>query len=79
MSLKAFASIEEPPRRTIAFICFTAEENGLLGSLYYIQHQRWPKTIANINFDIGNVHGKTLDIVGLGNTEKNKRNKIVRI
>jgi hypothetical protein len=40
-------------RRSIIFLFTTAEEEGLLGSLYYTDHPVFPlyKTIANINID----------------------------
>ncbi len=42
------------PQRTIVFVAFTAEENGLVGSNYYVQnYQKFPvkKVIANLNLD----------------------------
>ena len=44
----------EKPRRTVIFIAFTAEEAGLLGSQYYVQHaKRYPihKIMGVINLD----------------------------
>jgi hypothetical protein len=46
--------------RTVIFASFDAEERGLLGSRYYVQHPLWPlnKTTGNINFDmVGRLHG----------------------
>ena len=43
-----------PPQRTIVFVAFTAEENGLVGSQYYVKHyQKYPapKAIGDINLD----------------------------
>ena len=58
------------PKRSILFLFVTAEEQGLLGSDYYAQHPLYPlaKTLAVLNLDALNVHGKTRDmtIVGLG-------------
>jgi Zn-dependent M28 family amino/carboxypeptidase len=47
------------PRRTILFISFSGEEQGLLGSRLYVQHPVFPidRTVAMINLDhagIGN-------------------------
>ena len=41
-------------RRTVVFVAFTAEELGLLGSSYYVQHPVRPhdSTVAMINFDM---------------------------
>jgi Peptidase family M28/PDZ domain len=41
-------------RRTVVFVAFTAEETGLIGSSYYVQHPAYPNdsTVAMINFDM---------------------------
>jgi Zn-dependent M28 family amino/carboxypeptidase/nicotinamidase-related amidase len=58
------------PRRSVLFLFVTAEEQGLLGSAYYAEHPLYPlaKTLAVLNLDALNVHGRTRDltIVGLG-------------
>ena len=43
-----------PPKRSILFIAFTAEESGLHGSKYYIEHPSAPleKTAAMLNMDM---------------------------
>jgi hypothetical protein len=50
----AFAQNRTHPKRSILFIVFAAEERGLLGSYYYIQHPLRPldTTRAVINFDM---------------------------
>jgi Zn-dependent M28 family amino/carboxypeptidase len=67
---RAFTKLAPPPRRSILFLFVTAEEQGLLGSAYYAEHPLYPlaKTLAVLNVDALNVHGKTRDlaIVGLG-------------
>lgn len=42
------------PRRSILFMVFDAEERGLLGSFYYVDHPvvRLDKTVANLNMDM---------------------------
>jgi len=42
------------PRRSILFIVFDAEERGLLGSFYYVDHPVIPlnKTVVNLNMDM---------------------------
>jgi hypothetical protein len=42
------------PRRSILFMAFTAEENGLLGSDFYAKHPIFPlqNTVANLNIDM---------------------------
>ncbi len=61
------------PRRSILFLAVTAEEQGLLGSTYYATHPIYPlaRTLADINLEGLNVHGKTKDltIIGLGNSD----------
>jgi Zn-dependent M28 family amino/carboxypeptidase len=62
-----------PPKRSLLFLAVTAEEQGLLGSTYYVQHPVVPlaRTLADINLDILNTHGRTTDVtvVGLGKSE----------
>jgi Zn-dependent M28 family amino/carboxypeptidase len=59
--------------RSVAFAAWTAEEQGLLGALYYSQHPVFaPRdTVANINMDGINNLGRTRDIevVGFGKSE----------
>jgi Zn-dependent M28 family amino/carboxypeptidase len=67
---RAFQRTSPPPRRSVLFVSVTAEEQGLLGSQYYSITPVYslPKTLANINIDGINVHGRTKDItlIGLG-------------
>jgi len=69
----AFKKLPKNPTRTILFISYTAEEQGLLGSEYYAKHPTFPlnKTVANINMDMMGLAGKTKDIVvyGYGQSE----------
>ncbi|MCZ4222270.1 M28 family metallopeptidase [Pedobacter rhodius] len=69
----AFKKLPKNPDRTILFISYTAEEQGLLGSEYYAKHPAFPldKTVANINMDMMGLAGKTKDIVvyGYGQSE----------
>ena len=61
------------PERSIVFVSFTGEEQGLLGSEYYAKHPVLPvdKTVADINMDMMGLAGKTKDIViyGFGQSE----------
>jgi Zn-dependent M28 family amino/carboxypeptidase len=61
------------PERSVAFIGLTAEEQGLLGALYYMQHPVFEprNTVAAINMDGINNLGPTHDIevVGYGKSE----------
>jgi hypothetical protein len=56
-------------KRTLVFIAFGGEEEGLLGSNYYVNHPLTPldKTIAMINMDmIGRMNDRKLMIGGVG-------------
>jgi Zn-dependent M28 family amino/carboxypeptidase len=65
---RAFAKLAAPPRRSILFLAVTAEEQGLLGSQYYSVTPVYPlaKTVADINLDSWNVHGRTKDLTLVG-------------
>ncbi|MGE0045504.1 MAG: M28 family metallopeptidase, partial [Hyphomonadaceae bacterium] len=69
---RRFAS-EGRPERTVMFLAVTAEEQGLLGSLYYSQNPLIPaaQTVAAINMDGLNYIGPTRDVevVGYGKSE----------
>ncbi|MHC4607078.1 MAG: M20/M25/M40 family metallo-hydrolase [Planctomycetota bacterium] len=51
---EAFTEADLPHDRTIVFICFGAEEKGLVGSGNYVRNPKFPieKTIAMINLDM---------------------------
>ena len=70
---KAFKSLPEKQSRSVLFLAVTAEEQGLLGSKYYVENPIFPleKTIADINMDALNIFGRTRDItiVGFGNSK----------
>jgi Zn-dependent M28 family amino/carboxypeptidase len=70
---RAFTKLPAPPRRSILFLAVTAEEQGLLGSQYYSMMPIYPlaKTVADINMDSWNTHGRTKDmtLVGYGASE----------
>jgi Zn-dependent M28 family amino/carboxypeptidase len=65
---RAFRARRDAPRRTVLFLAVAAEEQGLLGSAYYAAHPTFaPSRIAaNINFDGGNIWGRTYDIAAVG-------------
>ena len=57
------------PKRTLIFIAFGGEEEGLLGSAYYVNHPVSPltNTVAMINMDmIGRMRDRKLVIGGVG-------------
>ncbi len=66
---RILSSANPKPRRTIVFIAFSGEEEGLLGSDYYVNHPLVPlaQTVAMINMDmIGRLNEKKLIIGGIG-------------
>ena len=66
----AMKALPQPPRRSVLFAFVGAEEQGLLGSMYYAANPTFPpgKIAANINYDGGNIWGHTHDVtfIGLG-------------
>ena len=66
---RIFAAQTPRPRRSIIFAAFSGEEEGLLGSNYYVNHPAAPlaNTIAMINMDmIGRMKNKRLTVGGIG-------------
>ncbi|MCZ6602717.1 MAG: M28 family peptidase [Planctomycetota bacterium] len=66
---EAFALGGKAPRRTLLFIAFTGEEEGLLGSAYHVAHPSvaMDKTIAMFNFDmIGRAKNRKVHVIGVG-------------
>jgi Zn-dependent M28 family amino/carboxypeptidase len=70
---RAYALVPTKPRRTIVFLAVTAEEQLMLGSEYYAANPLYPlaKTLAVVNLEMLNVHGRTRDltVVGLGTSD----------
>ena len=71
---RAFKSMHPAPRRTLLFLWPTAEEKGLVGAHYYVEHPLYPlqQTMADVNLDYFSNWGwgRTHDfsIVGIGNS-----------
>ncbi len=67
---RAMASLPKAPRRSVLFASLAAEEQGLLGSQYLVEHPPVPLAllVANVNIDGMNVWGRTHDVsvIGLG-------------
>jgi Zn-dependent M28 family amino/carboxypeptidase len=57
-----------PAERSVAFIAWTGEESGLLGSAYYASHPIFPpaQTAALINMDGLAINGPSRDIIVVG-------------
>lgn len=70
---RLFTSQRPRPKRTIVFIGFGGEEEGLLGSNYYVNHPIAPltNTVAMINMDmIGRMKDRKLVIGGVGTAKE---------
>ena len=68
-----FSAQRSKLKRTLVFIAFSGEEEGLLGSNYYINHPLVPldKTVAMINMDmIGRMKDNKLVIGGVGTAKE---------
>jgi len=71
---RAFRTLNPAPKRTVIFFWPTAEEKGLLGAHYYVDHPLYPlaATVANINLDYFSNWGwgrtRDFSIVGIGNS-----------
>ena len=71
---RAFKTLRPAPKRTLVFFWPTAEEKGLLGARWYVDHPLYPlaSTVANINLDYFSNWGwgrtKDFSIVGIGNS-----------
>lgn len=61
------------PARSVLFLAFTAEEQGLWGSSHYVRNPLVPieQSIAMFNMDmIGRLEGRTLTVMGVGTAEE---------
>ncbi len=69
---EAFTKLAKKQNRSVLFLAVTCEEQGLLGSKFYVENPLFPlnKTVAVINIDAMNISGKTRDmtIIGFGNS-----------
>lgn len=61
---------DDPPRRTIVFVGFGAEELGALGSIHYLRSPAWPadRTVAMVNLDMIGRLRETLTVQGTGSS-----------
>ncbi len=64
----AFAATRPRPARSVIALFVAGEEQGLVGSQYYAAHPTVPlaRIAADINFDGGNVLGRTSDVSVIG-------------
>jgi Zn-dependent M28 family amino/carboxypeptidase len=68
---RRFASTQPRPPRSVLFMAVTAEEQGLLGSAYYVSQPLYPltQTLADINMDVLQLWGRTRDVQVVGSGE----------
>jgi len=64
----AFSQLPEPPKRSIVMLFPAVEEQGSLGSRYFVESGVvYPgRIVADINLELGNVWGRTSDIIAYG-------------
>ena len=79
--LRAFASLPKPPKRSILFAAVAAEEQGLLGSQYLVEHPPSPVGLmaVDINIDGANIWGRTKDVSVIGLGKSNVDDVIVKL
>ena len=73
---RTFAKDRKSVRRTLVFIAFSGEEEGLLGSSYYVRNPALPlaQTVAMINLDmIGRMKENKLMVGGVGTSAQWKK------
>jgi hypothetical protein len=78
---RVLAARPQPTRRSVVFLLVTAEEEGLLGSIYYLDHPLVPvhRTVADVNVD-GLAHVDTFaDVVGVGAEKSTLRDSLERV
>ena len=65
---RAFASLPERPRRSVAFLACAAEERGLLGSRWFVSRPPFElrRIVANYNIDMTQIFGVTTDVPAIG-------------
>jgi aminopeptidase YwaD len=70
---RLFSAQRPAPKRTLIFMAFSGEEEGLLGSNFYVNHPLIPlaNTVAMINMDmIGRMKDRKLVIGGVGTAKE---------
>jgi Zn-dependent M28 family amino/carboxypeptidase len=65
---EALAATRPRPKRSVLAVFVAGEEQGLLGSRYYVAHPTVPlaRIAADINFDAGDILGRTRDVAVIG-------------
>ena len=64
---RMFASLPNPPKRSILFVAVTGEERGLLGADYFVQHPTVSgDMVANVNLDMPLLTFEFADVIAFG-------------
>jgi len=65
---RRFRDAPAKTKATLVFAAFTAEEEVMLGSEYFVRHMPFPGAaiLANINIEMTGVWGETEDVYGIG-------------
>jgi Zn-dependent M28 family amino/carboxypeptidase len=65
---RALKALSRPLPRTIVVLFTAAEEQNLLGSRYFVHHPlpSLGDVVADVNYDFGNVWGRTRDVTQIG-------------
>lgn len=76
---EAYAATRPRPARSVVALFVAGEEQGLLGSQYYAAHPTFPlaRIAADINFDGGNVLGRTSDVAVIGKGKSDLEDRLV--
>lgn len=78
---KALKALPTPPRRSVLVLFPGAEEAGLLGSQYFTEHLPIAagKLAANLNYDGGNIWGRSRDITQIGKGKSSLDEIVARV
>ncbi len=76
-----FVANKPHPGRSIAIICWTMEEQGLLGSQYFAAHPLWPLShiVAGINLDANLPEGRAHDMIVVGSGASELEDMMARV
>jgi Zn-dependent M28 family amino/carboxypeptidase len=76
---QAFANTRPLPKRSVIALFVAGEEQGLLGSQYYVAHPTVPlgRIAANLNIDGGNILGRTSDVAVIGKGKSDLEDRLV--
>jgi Zn-dependent M28 family amino/carboxypeptidase len=78
---RAFGALPEPPRRSVMLLFPAAEEQGLLGSKYFAESGAVHpgRMVADINLELGNVWGRTRDVVVFGKGKSTLEDRLAEV